>query len=251
MLPPKRSAVRLSLLACLLSLLSACSNSKVLESWFAADPKLKENPVTMSSPPETQQNQTQNQLPDDFPPEIPIYPEAQLLNVESTPSRRGKTLWTASDSSDAIASFYQEEFQSNDWQLDTPSSQGEDELSQSGSNAVSDWVVRRDGLQVRVTISSQPDGEETTSPSASQDSSKDTTFVIEYQRDSNFAQFDTEESNQTQIASESALEFSDLDKAPEQLRQYVEDLAALGVLTSDLAGNKSPEATKPLNRINR
>ena len=234
MLPNQSSPVRLSLLACLLALLSACSDYKAIEGWFAADPKLKDNPEVIDSPSVNPQNEVPAKLPDDFPREIPRYREAQLLNVEpESTAEQGKARWTSPDPSNLIENFYQKEFQSNNWEIVKP-------LSPKADNPDGTLVARRDNLQVTVSI---------VSPSAASDNfGKSTEFAIEYQRDNSIAQSEIEQSEieqseteqseieqskQPPILSESKLLFSDLDLVPEQSRRYVEDLAALGILTSN------------------
>ncbi len=249
MLPNQSSPVRLSLLACLLALLSACSDYKAIEGWFAADPKLKDNPEVIDSPSVNPQNEVPAKLPDDFPREIPRYREAQLLNVEpESTAEQGKARWTSPDPSNLIENFYQKEFQSNNWEIVKP-------LSPKADNPDGTLVARRDNLQVTVSI---------VSPSAASDNfGKSTEFAIEYQRDNSIAQSEIEQSEieqseteeseteqseteqseteqseieqskQPPIPSESKLLFSDLDLVPEQSRRYVEDLAALGILTSN------------------
>jgi hypothetical protein len=92
---------RFSLLLISLLLLNACSGNQALESLFAADPKLKENyPNLNSSPPNTEENQ----LPENFPAEIPIYSSAKLINTEGN-----KTTWTSGDPVNLINNFYVQE----------------------------------------------------------------------------------------------------------------------------------------------
>ena len=223
MLPNRHPAIRLSLLASLLGLLSACNNQAV-ERLFAADPKLQESPVTISSSPQDNQpSQTDNQLPADFPSDIPIYPEANLLNVNQGSDQGVETLWASTDSVNSVESFYQKAFQSNNWQLETPS-------SQDANNSLS---ARQGDLQVTVSISPQAE---------TGDANRATTFAIQYQRATNGVETNADNSPQTQIASDSALDFSDLDQAPQQLQSYIEDLGTLGILTSNSAANKSNSA---------
>jgi hypothetical protein len=83
----KRPILLAGLAACLLSLLTSCANSptgKALERSFATDPKLKDSSTIFGDSSQTSaQNQTSAQLPEDFPREIPRYPEAKLEKVDS------------------------------------------------------------------------------------------------------------------------------------------------------------------------
>ena len=87
------------LAVCLLAAVTACANSpnsKALEESLAADPKLKQNPVVFSSPPPATAIETNStaKLPPDFPTEIPLYPNAELIEVsgETDPSPKNVRL---------------------------------------------------------------------------------------------------------------------------------------------------------------
>ena len=79
-------------------------------------------------------------------------------------------------------------------------------------------MANRDKLQVEMSIAS---------------SSTETKFVLQYQINNNINQSETSQSTQTPITSSSPKEVSDLDEVPQQFRQYVKDLAALGVLIKE------------------
>jgi hypothetical protein len=128
-LPSKYSFLRLSLLSCLLGLLTACNN-KALEGFVAPDPKLQENSQAANPPENQPQNpaivndKNQIQLPEDFPQNFPVYPRSQLLNVDSqSESQQVKTNWSSVDNTQAIAEFYQQQLPSNNWQILQPFSQ--------------------------------------------------------------------------------------------------------------------------------
>ncbi|GAC1499691.1 MAG: hypothetical protein NVS2B14_12940 [Chamaesiphon sp.] len=235
--PDKHPAIFVGLAVYLLVSLSACANSstsQALERSFAPDSRLKDNPVTFG---QSAQNPLQKQkltkLPVDFPAEIPLYPEAQLQEVSSATmpdSQAQQTRWTTTDLSNLVQSFYQKAFQSNGWQI----------VSQPDHNIDDTWVARRNNLQV--TLSIKPTTStivQTPAPNptaTSQNPGGLTEFVIQYKRNtaSDVGNATQEASSATQTS-----DFNDLDKVPTQLRQYVEDLSALGVLTPDKAGSKS------------
>ena len=219
MLPNKRTSI--FLFAGLL-ILGGCSGDSSLKNVFAPDPKLKENQPLTSTPPET----NQPQLPDGFPQEIPLYQEAQLLSVEpDSNAQQGKVEWQSSNPSDDIKNFYQDAFQTNGW--DTEPSQ---------ANDANELVARKDDLQVTVSVST-----------ANTDNSGTTEFAIAYEQ-ANTAQSGSNnlDTQQTQIASDSPQQFLDIDQAPEQLRQPIQELAALGILTPNDSDQFSPN--EPIKR---
>lgn len=278
MLFPKRGA-GLVCLAVLLTSLTACANSptgKSLEQILAADPRLKQNPVTLepSSDP-NRQTKAALQLPPDFPAVIPLYPNAQLQEVTQPTSlatgggnsaivgSAQTARWSSSDPSNLIQNFYQNQFQANNWEI----------LSKPADEQGGTFEVRRNDLQVTVTI--QPLNASSTPPTlppAGQNPQVGTEFVIQYLRKTketpghtateasvpqpgspNFigpllpsglaTQPDSTPSDKPLAASGNEV-FTDLNKAPQELRQYIQDLAALGVLSLEPStGSKSTDSS--------
>ena len=221
--------IRIVFLVSLLGLVTACSGNTTMPDWLSPDPDLQNNSSTPTpSPSETQPTQTPETLPEAFPANIPRYPTATIQTVEpGLTDKQGKTRWTSSDPSNAIAAFYQQQFQSEEWEIITPfASDGE-----SGENTL---VARKNDLEVSVSIAS---------------SASPTEFAIAYQRNNNSA--DSQTNNDTapnQIASDVPLEFSDLDSISEPWRGYVQNLASLGVLVSQ---QDQDNEFKPNNMITR
>jgi hypothetical protein len=249
--------------------LTACANSstsKALEKTFAADPILKNNPVIFgSSSQQPPDNSTLANLPADFPSEIPLYPEAQLHEVKpltTADNQDQQTVWTTTDPSNLVQSFYSNAFKSNNWQI----------VSQPTDDAGGTFVARQNNLQVTLSINPPTvAGVETPSankPFTNSTSKSVTEFVIRYSRntdkaaipqpgDSEFvgpvlpsdvaskpnATTDTGEPTQTPGESKNSLVFNDLNKAPTQLRQYIENLAELGILKPDQAKSKTNAAS--------
>lgn len=257
----KRPIILAGLATCLLGLLTSCANSptgSALERSFAADPKLKDNSTVLGgSSPKNPQNQATAQLPADFPPEIPRYPEAKVEKVEplTVPDTQGQlTSWSSPDPINAIQNFYQKAFTSNNWQI----------VSQPTDDMGGTLVARRNDLQVTVSIPSgaapsNPSGTPSSTPSTvGRASASVTKFDLQYIRNSSETasqpsgnqesakpmESPTVASQPTETSTTSSQDFTDLDKLPQELRQHVEDLAALGVLTIKPSGSKSnPGAT--------
>ena len=257
---------------CLLASLTACANAptgKSLEQAFAADPRLQSNSTTVvpSSNP-TLLNTGTAQLPADFPSEIPHYPNAQLKavtqpttqGISGTPATASEvTQWVSSDPSNFVAEFYQKQFQANGWQI----------LRQPTDEQGGVFEVRKNDLQVTVSIqpqlgSSTPQA--TPAIPATPTPEVATEFTIQYVRESATVQAtpDTQtvpkpgEPNfigpvlpsnaaqssplNPQVATSNSQGFTDLNKVPPELRQYVKDLAELNVLPLEPVSSKSSTA---------
>ncbi len=257
----KHPAVFLSLTV-LLSSLTACANSPVaknLEDSLAADSRLENNSVIFGKAKQSEPQQLPQstvKLPADFPVTIPVYANAQLQEV--TPSSSGvSTRWLSSDPSNLIESFYRNQFQANNWQiLQEPTDQQ--------SNVI---AARRNDLQVKVSI--QP--KSVTNPAPNQPQTN-TELLIEYGGNVTATAQPTPATNKSETNdnvpqpgdrqfvgpippanvassatttddSKTTSEFSDLNKVPPELRQHIQDLAALGVLSVESNAAKSNTTT--------
>ncbi|HEY9853136.1 MAG TPA: S-layer homology domain-containing protein [Leptolyngbyaceae cyanobacterium] len=293
MFPSKRPTIFLTLTVAVLTALSGCVNSqaaKNLEQSLAADPQLQDNPIAFgeSATPTNNQNNpnpTTANLPSDFPSEIPTYPEAQLQEVsqtspqsENTSATATLTRWNSSDPVNFVQSYYQQQLKAGGWEI----------LSQPTDQTGGTFEARRNNLKVTVAIAPISTNTTNTSnpsptPSATQPA---TEFTIEYLRDSTNAaaqpiQETTASATPTPTTSatptpttqatptpaaenttnpnsptSTATTFTDISKAPPELRSYISDLAQLGVITvkpSNAKGNESAtgiqfEPNKPITR---
>ncbi|MBE9171182.1 S-layer homology domain-containing protein [Pleurocapsales cyanobacterium LEGE 06147] len=169
-------------------------------------------------------------LPSDFPPEIPVYPQATLLSVEEqTKAEQGKTNWRSPDSSSQIVNYYQQQFKAEGWKIVQPFSADAPERN----NTI---IASKDNLEVTLSLS-QPTIE-------AEGDTENTEFTIGYRPVSSLTQLPTKDLSSypeqmpsssplsdSQSGSTAASYFTDLGEVPEQLRQYVEDVAALGILS--------------------
>ncbi|ALF55848.1 S-layer protein [Nostoc piscinale CENA21] len=260
MLLRKRPAALLSL-AVLLTSLTACSNNpaaKNLENSLAADPRLQNNPVVFGETSKNEapaQNETTVQLPADFPKEIPLYTNATLQEITpaSNSNNQVSTRWLSSDPSNFITSFYRSQLQDNNWQI-----------LQQPTDDVGTFEARRNDLLVKVSIQPQS----VTNPAPNQPQTA-TSIVIDYAPNSTNTAQSTPTTNNTPQPGDSqfigpvapntatpqpsttpnnstttattatAQEFSDLNKVPQELRQHIQDLAALGVLSVESSASKA------------
>ncbi len=267
-----------------------------LEQSLAADPKLQDNPIAFgqsATPPNNQNNPnpTTANLPSDFPSEIPTYPEAQLQEVSQTSPQSENnsatatlTRWNSSDPVNFVQSYYQQQLKAGGWEI----------LSQPTDQTGGTFEARRNNLKVTVAIAPiSTNTTNTSSPSPTPSATQPATeFTIEYLRDStnaatNAATQPTSETAatpsptpttsatptpttqatptpnaentanpNTPTSTATATTFTDISKAPPELRSYINDLAQLGVITvkpSSAKGNESTtgvqfEPNKPITR---
>jgi len=233
--------------AVFLSTLTACANTpfaKNIEQSLQADPKLTENPVIFGA---KQVNDSQKQpttsLPADFPQDIPVYPNAELQSVTPSSDNTGKfsARWLSSDPSNFIVDFYRKEFRANKWEV----------IQQPEDGQQGEFVAQRNNSQVKVSI--QPKTVANTQPNQPQST---TEIVTDYSPSTTTSQTtpsdfigpvqppDTAIESQTppQTIIESQ-QFDDLNKAPQQLQPYIQDLAGLGVLSVPVNAAKTNRAT--------
>lgn len=234
-------------LAVLLSSLTACTNSpsaKNLEQSLAADPRLQNTPVPFAKLTSQQVTPDPNtstiKLPADFPPDIPIYPNAELKEV--TPANSEKKIsirWQSADPSNLITSFYRQQFQAQNWLVQQP----EDDVEGT-------FTARRNDLLITVTI--QPQTVTKAAPNQPQTATK---LLIEYSSHSQTTATNSVTSpdnpqfvgpvlpktNNTKIVTQptsksetlATSEFIDIQKVPPEWRSHIQDLALLGVFSSD------------------
>ncbi|MDX2099556.1 MAG: S-layer homology domain-containing protein [Leptolyngbyaceae cyanobacterium bins.59] len=222
--------------------LTACSNSRLgdaAERSLAADPRLETNPNPFGQGPAGSPGIAQ--LPANYPPQIPLYPNAQLQQVTGdSPDSLIATRWTSPDPAFRLQSFYQQALTERGWEI----------LSRPTDDNQGAFVARLDGLEVTIAINGQPapDGA-SPQPTASQ-------LLIQSQplnAEENAAETGAEASFEvggtlpdeavistnavTSTASGNDLGaalspqlFTDLNKVPQTFRPSIQDLAALGVL---------------------
>jgi hypothetical protein len=249
--------------AVLFSTLTGCANTPFaenLEKSLQADSRLEDNPAIFSA---KQVNNTPSPstktLPADFPKEIPIYPNAQLQSVTPSSDNTGKisARWNSSDPSNFIADFYRKEFRSNKW-----------EVIESPTDGQGEFEAERNNSEIKVAIepktitNPQPNQPQTTTeliieylpsttasqttPNSTPSNTTNPDFIGPIQP-RNTAQ----NTPQTNFESQ---EFDDLNKAPQELQPYIQDLATLGVVsapTDTAKSNSDANQFQPNTNITR
>lgn len=198
--------------------LTACSGSQFLENRFAADPSLQNSPNSpVPSDTATPTVSVQN-LPDD----IPRYPNATLEEINPDATRdRGQTRWLSTDSVNAITNFYQQQFQTNNW-----------EIISRPDNPNQALTAQKNGLQVTVTPFTE---------------NNQTQFTLDYLRTNPTGQASPNAiaaSNPT--TSNEPVTFNDINQVPQPLQGYIQDLGNLGVISPKNGNNF--QANAPITR---
>ncbi|HCF27262.1 MAG TPA: S-layer protein [Cyanobacteria bacterium UBA11049] len=257
-----RFAARRVSLVVLLAALTACANSpngKNIEQILAADPRVQEKSGTATADPAQQQANDPNanlpprenaiaSLPADFPTEI-RYPNAQLQevtpptsqnngdnNTSASAERSQRTRWVTSDPSNFVLDFYQKEFKANNWEI----------LNQQQSDAPAATIeARRNDLQVSVSIIPTGTNTQTDATPAPTQPEAGTEFIVQYQRNTpqtaspSVPQTSNQPSPATDPRTTQNSSFTDLNSAPQELRQYITDLASLDVFQLEQTNSKS------------
>ena len=249
------AAVNTWLAVCLLAAVTACANSpnsKALEESVAADPKLPQNPVVFSNPSPATAVETNStaKLPPDFPTEIPLYPNAQLVEVggqTDAPPKNVRLRWESTDPVNSVQNFYQLELGRRNWKIiSLPTADGQGSL-----------VATRDNL--RVTVSLSPTQKVGGSTEFAIDYSKEGPEIAASPQPNNSESSPSPTASPTPSNSEGttatptpsaapkSAKVSQLDtQIPQQLQQYVADLAQLEVLKV----RSSPRASLTKNGAN-
>lgn len=255
--------------AVILSFLTACANSptaKNLEKSLAADSRLQNNNNIFGanqSPQATPQPQPTVQLPADFPASIPIYPNAQLQEI--IPGAEGQFVgkWQSIDPSNFITSFYRSEFGKNNWQIVQQPSDDTGTFEARRNNllvrvtiqpkSVTSATPNQSQTLTELRIDYSPNGTAFASPIPSTDTTAtpnptttpntqvasnipqpgSSDFIGPVLPNSNAAPAPTTTpTTAPATTTQTTQQFSDINKAPQQLQRYIQDLATLGVLTT-------------------
>jgi hypothetical protein len=249
----------------LIASLTACANSpnsKGLEESLAADPRLKENPVSFSTPTPSpvatnESHRSIAKLPTDFPTEIPVYTNAQLLEVtepNNSTESQVKLRWKTTDPSNYVQNFYQTELLGQKWEI----------ISKFSEDGQGKLTATKNNLLLAVSFVSP------------QKSAAVTEFLIEYGKGAGEIIATPQPSNSPTVISptptpsfspsphvEQATSIpspipqkvkNEQSEVPQELRQYVSDIVQLGVLKIPAknqkldSNNTLPEPNKIITR---
>ncbi|MGB2927020.1 MAG: S-layer homology domain-containing protein [Limnothrix sp.] len=197
--------------------LLGCNQQGSLEDSLAPDPNLSRQQTALDNDAESDNN-----LPENFPPEIPIYPNATLIQSEPN-----ATVWAIADSVEQLEAFYREALEIENWTIvnSEPTESGFEQL-----------VATKDNLELSLSLPTDTAPERQNSEQAV----AGTTFVLNYQiLDEIAASDDSEDGTATVDPEENETETTD-SKDEQKVKtgnisttQAAKDLAALGVFKAD------------------
>jgi len=216
----------------------------------------------------------------DFPEHFPVYPQAELQEVESSEDEKsGKLIWKTMDNRKAVADYYLAELSANDWDVIKPFTidpkqkvaraiavkdelRVELSLLQGSENKESDRpstklavvyhpldekIPRSSISRTEETTTSEPSElaksrgvEEDNSEKAQKNGNQSLSESIEPKQPVR-AKLETASNNNSYKSAD--LDFADLDEVPPQLQQPIESVAALNILTP-YTGKANVELTK-------
>ncbi|MDJ0843378.1 S-layer homology domain-containing protein [Crocosphaera sp.] len=205
---------RYLILSLLLPFAVACSNISDLEGRFAPNPELaKEEEIVTPSTLE---------IPDNFPKIIPQYDNSELQEIaDNLSNKQGLIRWSSTDSLEQISDFYQQQFNSNAWEITQPFNSENNTL-----------IAQKDGLEVKLSFLTSNDG--------------NTDYAINYQS-LNASTASTTEENQTS-ANNKNNQVSTVNNTPDPLNTYVEDVLKLGKVSFNNAEKKATNGSSIINR---
>jgi len=157
---------------------------------------------------------SRSRLPSAYPDSF-CYPDAELQQVTETTLDQGSDIearWSTADDSEQVEAFYRDALVQENWELTT-----------SAADETGDIEAVKDGVQMAIALTaSQADAA--------------TLFTVSY-RPPQTAQPDPpavstvpEAGDEATPAPRASQSFTDVDDAPEDLQNYIRDLANLGVL---------------------
>lgn len=181
-------------------------------------------------------------LPPNFPKSFPLYPQAQLKEAKRENETSGRLTWDSPDKQKEIADYYEAKLAANDWKIIKP-------FNLNSQLKTAKAIAVKNDLRVDLTL--------VRSPNQNKVNNNGTEISVIYQpieadlsqtQPKSKPQQQTNSSNQEpkpkpksqsqpsntsdpKSFNSSGVDFQDLDQAPEQLRQPLESVAALDVLT--------------------
>ncbi|NET74179.1 MAG: S-layer homology domain-containing protein, partial [Sphaerospermopsis sp. SIO1G2] len=233
---------------------------KNVEQAVAPDPSLQSNPAIFAETNTQITSSTSSvSLPDNFPENIPKYPNAKLIeiqastNTDNRPEKQIFTRWQSYDPSNVIADFYRSQLQNNNWQIfQQPQNQTEGifeakneqlllkvSINPKSINNSSNQTQNFTELLITYTQNNIDKNKlENRDIASTSDQNNNHQFIGPKLPDSQITSAQDNPINNNQIRLENP-EFNDLNQVPPEWRRQIRDLAKLGVLSVAQTANNS------------
>ena len=134
-----------------------CNQGGSLEDSFAPDPRLSQQPTVLG------EDTPRTETPKGFPPEIPLYPGATLIQSDDN-----STVWAIADNVSQLETFYRDTLAQSNWAFVEPEEPSAD---------FQQIVATKDNLEINVAIPVESAPE----PETSEQAVVGTTFVVSYE----------------------------------------------------------------------
>ena len=176
-------------------------------------------------------------LPPNIPNTLPVYPQAQLQESKIGNNKTsGMLIWNSKDNQKAIAEYYETELAANDWKVIKPFTFGSKQqfaraIAVKAEVRIDLTLVNADSSnkqdqQTKLSIIYQPIDQKVAKSSISQ-----TINLPETNKNKDINKEKSQTNGDVQVFNSSGVDFDDLDQVSEQLRQPLELVAALDILT--------------------
>ncbi len=197
-------------------------------------------------------------LPPNFPKSFPLYPQAQLKEAKRENETSGRLTWNSPDNQKAIADYYEAKLAAKDWKIIKPfnlNSQLETAKAIAVKNdlRVDLALVRSQNKAnnngTKISVIYQPIEANIGRGNSQGINSEDKLSQIkpeaksQQQKNSSDREPKSSDTSDTKSFNSSGVDFQDLNLAPEQLRQPLESVVALNILTP-YTGNGNIELSK-------
>ncbi|MEM8778596.1 MAG: S-layer homology domain-containing protein [Cyanobacteria bacterium P01_G01_bin.49] len=208
--------LRYGTLSLLITTLTACNGTNILENRLSPNPELQKK--------SEETNSSQQKLPGNFPSVIPQYPQSNLQEIsEPITEEKGSIRWSSAASLQTITEFYQRELESQSWEITQP--------FESDSNVL---IAQKDNLQVKLSFLSTQAGT--------------TNYLLDYQPINSQTQaIDNNQKNPSETSTDTTTT-AKFKSIPDPLQSYLKDVSQLGVLKGDNSDDKELDATTTINR---
>ncbi|MFP4337307.1 MAG: S-layer homology domain-containing protein [Halothece sp.] len=226
-----------------LTVITGCGEG--LQQRLAADSELEQEEEVS---PEDQEETTRTEPTGDVPDNLPLYPNAELVDEQINEEEGvGRIQWLSPDSMAEIIEFYEQALSEEDWEIETPFAEGD------GGERMLEARSRSLNLSVIVQEAQTPQPSnailvEYQRIASEEETTTETTPEEEEAEEEEETTAETTPEEEEEVTREFTGTFNDLEETPDSLREKVADLAELGILTPLEEGEEQFAPNEPITR---